>query len=678
MKNIEHYINVLKQYKGRLVDNLNSLGVEASDEESYNSLIPKVYNLAGQGEVVLPDYSFLHSNLTAEEIDYIYEHLVITGPVSDVSGKFDAPNIDKVLLYKWPIDTSTSQALSFVDRDSTTGYAKNLKELDAHGLDLSKATCGVSSNASVSRYSFYKININDTKLNSSCFEQFTVVVHSSDKEVKENALSEVSMENVTYVSQYIHRAFTLNSYTSDDAKDYDIRITPSSYNTYRNYVLPNTIDTIDMSAITYEKPVLDIKESFNGLGNTRVINLYGVLNTEGVTKITLDRSFILLPKLEHYPIDLNLLEGKQLYAIILIGLESVVDDIVYPNVTLTRSKRPISIMHLHKCKHLDLSNVVLPTTYNEALYITDIGNDLTDEELENAVFKLPNNIDFTKFSTVSFENCKIITGDYNITVDAQSSSAYIPKLNGTRISNFSYTSNSNPSKNSPYFYLYDIDTLDNITIEACDSISMSTPDRLKIKGTLDIKLKKTYQNNSTGFGVLSPVSKVGMNNIGLYKLSGDIKTSFSSAYWAFTPEYRSKFDFSGLTNITSLYNFGNRINTVTSIDIHDLDLSNCTNSSFIYMADLLTDLTFGTNLGKGYTVQQAYASNHGMDFSSLIALTRESVLDIFNKVYDLNITYDVANGGTLYTQRLYFRNEVKNRLTPEDIAIATNKGWTVS
>ncbi len=681
MKNIKHYTDVLKQYKGRLVENLNNLGIEASNEESYNSLIPKIYNLAGQGEVVLKDFSFLHSNLTEEEVDYIYEHIVITGPVSDVSGKFDAPNIKKILLYKWPIDTSTSTALAFADRNSTTGYAKNFKELDAHGLDLSNASYGVSSNASVSRYSFYKININNTKLNDKCFEQFTVVVHSSDKEVQENALSEISMENVTYVSQYISRAFTLNSYTSDDAKDYDIRITPSSYNTYRNYILPNTIDTIDMSTITYEKPITDIKESFNGLGNTRVINLEGVLNTEDVTKITLDRSFILLPKLEHYPIDLDLLEGKQLYAILLIGLESMVDDIVYPNVTLTRSKRPISIMHLHKCKHLDLSNVILPATYSDALYITDIGNDLTDEELENAVFKLPNNIDFTKFSEISFQNCKLITGDYTITEDAQSKTQNIPKLMGTRISNFSYTSNGNPSNNRISFYLHDIDTLENATIKACDYASIYTPANMKVKGTLDIELKHVNGSNTeygSAYNALSPVTKASMENIGLYKLSGDVNTKFDSAYWAFTPEYRSKFDFSGLTNIRSLYQFGNRINTVTSIDIHDLDLTNCVDNSFIYQANLLTDLTFGTNLGKGYTVQQSFASKHGMDFSSLIALTRESVLDIFNKLYDLNITYDVANGGTLYTQRLSFRNEVKNRLSSEDIAIATNKGWTVS
>ena len=677
MNNIKYYTDVLKQYKGRLVDNLNSLGIQANNEESYNSLIPKVYNLAGQGEVVLSDFSFLNSDLTEEEIDYIYEHLVITGPVKDVSGKFDAPNIKKVLLYKWPITTATSTALAFVDRDSKTGYAKNFKELDAHGLDLSKATVGMSSNSSVSRYSFYKINIDNTKLNEDCFEQFTVVVHTSDEDVKENALSEISMNNVTYTYKYIQRAFTTGSITSSSMAGYDKRITPSTYVTYRDDVLKNTVDTIDMSTITYEVPIIDITESFNFLGNTRVINLNGVLNTEGVDKITLDRSFIMLPKLEHYPIDLSLLEGKQTQSIVLIGLESMVDDIVYPNVTLTRTDRPISIMHLHKCKHLDLSNVVLPNTYSGELYITDVGTDLTDEELENAVFKLPNNIDLTKFSTISFANCKIITGDYTITEDTQSKSNNIPQLNGTRISNFSYTSNSNPSKNSISFYLHDIATLDNVTIEACDYVSMAVPNNLKIKGTLDIKLKNTY-GSSSSYSALTPISKTSINNIGLYKLSGDVKTSFSGAYWAFTPEYRSRFDFSGLTNITSLYSFGNRINTVTSIDIHDLDLSNCINNSFIYKADLLTDLTFGTNLGKGYTTQQAFANNHGMDFSSLIALTRESVLDIFNKVYDLNITYDVANGGTLYTQRLYFHSSVKAKLTPEDIAIATNKGWTVS
>ena len=59
-------------------------------------------------------------------------------------------------------------------------------------------------------------------------------------------------------------------------------------------------------------------------------------------------------------------------------------------------------------------------------------------------------------------------------------------------------------------------------------------------------------------------------------------------------------------------------------------------------------------------------------------------MDVINKIYDLNITYGVYDEegnpgtGTLYTQDLILGETNLAKLTPEEIAIATNKGWTVS
>lgn len=88
-------------------------------------------------------------------------------------------------------------------------------------------------------------------------------------------------------------------------------------------------------------------------------------------------------------------------------------------------------------------------------------------------------------------------------------------------------------------------------------------------------------------------------------------------------------------------------------------------------------LIFGYDLGKGYTSSTANYSYYTLNFSTASNLEHDSVLDIFNKLYDLNITYDVANGGTLATQKIDLHADVIAQLTPEEIAIATNKGWTV-
>jgi len=68
-----------------------------------------------------------------------------------------------------------------------------------------------------------------------------------------------------------------------------------------------------------------------------------------------------------------------------------------------------------------------------------------------------------------------------------------------------------------------------------------------------------------------------------------------------------------------------------------------------------------------------------MDLSGTYNLSHESLIDIItNGLYDLNLTYDVANGGKLYTQQLILGSTNMAKLTAEEIAIATNKGWSVS
>lgn len=84
------------------------------------------------------------------------------------------------------------------------------------------------------------------------------------------------------------------------------------------------------------------------------------------------------------------------------------------------------------------------------------------------------------------------------------------------------------------------------------------------------------------------------------------------------------------------------------------------------------------NLGKGYTSKTTNDSNYKLDLSSCTNLTHDSLINVINNLYDLNLTYNVANGGTLYTQQLILGSTNLAKLTAEEIAIATNKGWTVS
>ena len=140
---------------------------------------------------------------------------------------------------------------------------------------------------------------------------------------------------------------------------------------------------------------------------------------------------------------------------------------------------------------------------------------------------------------------------------------------------------------------------------------------------------------------------------------------------------RSKLNLTGCSSLTELQCYSNQLT--------ELDLSNWNLEKVIYCASMfgnnskLENIKSFKNLGKGFTVKTVNNGVYKLNLSSSTKLSHDSLIDIItNGLYDLNLTYDVANGGTLYTQSFNIGGILINKLTPEEIAIATNKGWTVS
>lgn len=78
------------------------------------------------------------------------------------------------------------------------------------------------------------------------------------------------------------------------------------------------------------------------------------------------------------------------------------------------------------------------------------------------------------------------------------------------------------------------------------------------------------------------------------------------------------------------------------------------------------------DLGKGLQ-QNGKAFNHTMTFYESSKATRESILNIFNDLYDLNLLgFTFVNKPTIKLGPTVWK-----RVTEEDIKIATDKGWTV-
>lgn len=146
------------------------------------------------------------------------------------------------------------------------------------------------------------------------------------------------------------------------------------------------------------------------------------------------------------------------------------------------------------------------------------------------------------------------------------------------------------------------------------------------------------------------------------------------------------YSFAGCTNLENIKISNPRCAALTNtfsgdtklktIDMSGTSFPNLTGTNsfgaynFVNNCSALENLTFGTDYGAGFkttlTANGAYAH---LDFSSCPLLTKESVLDVFNKVADLT---------EKNTQKITLHADVLAQLTEEEIAIATNKNWTVA
>lgn len=108
------------------------------------------------------------------------------------------------------------------------------------------------------------------------------------------------------------------------------------------------------------------------------------------------------------------------------------------------------------------------------------------------------------------------------------------------------------------------------------------------------------------------------------------------------------------------------------IEMQELDAGNIINVNQAFAScSSLEDFGGLKDLGKAYlTTQSANYTNYKLNLSNASALTHESLMNVINKLYD------IASLG-VQTQQVDLTGTSLELLTPEEIAIATDKGWTV-
>ena len=85
------------------------------------------------------------------------------------------------------------------------------------------------------------------------------------------------------------------------------------------------------------------------------------------------------------------------------------------------------------------------------------------------------------------------------------------------------------------------------------------------------------------------------------------------------------------------------------------------------------------NLGKAYTQKTVNYSYYTLKLSSCVNLTKNSIINIINDLFDLNSNESLStNSVCQYTQSLVLGETNIAKLTDEEKAIAVSKGWTLS
>lgn len=178
-----------------------------------------------------------------------------------------------------------------------------------------------------------------------------------------------------------------------------------------------------------------------------------------------------------------------------------------------------------------------------------------------------------------------------------------------------------------------------------------------------------------------------INSIILKNISSNLTSLGECFYGSWAEHIELRGDTSGVTTIGSIFRDtriteGPEFNTSNvqdaggmfdyCINLRHIPLYDFGNVNTIYVfatgcGDLRT-MDGLLNLGKGFVPD--WDGNHILDLSGSPLLNRQSCLNLFNNVYDMNNT-EITDAGIILSY------ETKSLLSDEDIAIATNKSWII-
>lgn len=236
----------------------------------------------------------------------------------------------------------------------------------------------------------------------------------------------------------------------------------------------------------------------------------------------------------------------------------------------------------------------------------------------------------------------------------------------------------------------EINISQNGTYDVTDKASANVNFPEKVLGTKTITINGTYKatdDNVDGYSEVE-VATSGVDINDYYDLTKRNSGGISSYYIKRIPiidtsDYKElRYFFSSMrsleeipqlntSNSTSFYNFAQDCRKLISVP--QLDFSNAVNlENIFYGCSSLTNLGGFKDLGKAYlTTASTNYKEYSLTLNVTTKYTHESLMNVINNLYDIK-----TKGCN--TQRVIIGYANTQKLTAEEIAIATEKGWTVS
>lgn len=267
-----------------------------------------------------------------------------------------------------------------------------------------------------------------------------------------------------------------------------------------------------------------------------------------------------------------------------------------------------------------------------------------------------------------------VAGDSNLVAENIKSGTSIFGVNGT-----AKTSNAKITDASYLFYNGARIDCVNELLGLCENLKNMQYMFYNNQNITELDLSNLDTKNVTSmynmFCMCTNLTTLDISNFDTSKVT-TMDSMFATCY-KLTELDLSHFDTSNVTNIRFMFK---QSSALVTLNLSSFDMGKVTNiADMFWSAYNLTNINSFKNLGKGYTTKTANYNNYTLDLSSCSKLTKESLIDIItNGLYDLNLTYNVANGGTLYTQKLVLGSTNMAKLSSEELSIATSKGWVVS